>query len=90
MSALHRFFCDRSLIAARCKRCGKQVAVYWGHHPGCPDCTVADDGGWRDWQQCRCDPPPVLPNGSTLAVEIAEAHATRRAVWPRASRTIRI
>ncbi|QNJ90733.1 hypothetical protein HZU40_21065 [Mycolicibacterium fluoranthenivorans] len=88
MNALHRFFCDRPTVAARCKRCGKQVAVYWAHTPDCPACTVADDGGWRDWGRCRCR--PVLPNGSTLADKIAEAHATRGAFWHRASQTIRV
>ncbi|KDF02203.1 hypothetical protein Y900_025540 [Mycolicibacterium aromaticivorans JS19b1 = JCM 16368] len=85
---LHRFFCDRSTVAAICKRCGKLTAVYWGHDPDCTDCTMSDDGGWRNSGRCQCDPRPVLPDGSALAGEIAKAAAARRLVWDRALRKI--
>lgn len=84
MSALHRFFCDRPTVAAHCGRCGRLVATYWAHDPGCPVCTVADDKGWQEVSRCRCDPRPVLPEGSALAEDIAKGHATRRMVWHRA------
>ncbi|SBS70918.1 conserved hypothetical protein [uncultured Mycobacterium sp.] len=88
--ALHRFFCDLAVVVAKCKRCGKQVAVYWAHHPDCTECTVADDGGWRDWGRCECDPPPVLPDGSVIAADIAKGHAAKRVIWHRAPRKIYI
>ncbi|WP_326547037.1 hypothetical protein QGN32_02150 [Mycolicibacterium sp. ND9-15] len=67
--ALHRFFYDKPLIAATCKRCGKLVAVYWGS--GSPK-----DEGWRPAHRCRCDPP--LPTRTEMAAKIAQADAAER------------
>ncbi|WP_094287668.1 hypothetical protein [Mycobacterium lehmannii] len=74
MSALHRFFYEDPLVAARCTRCGKLVAVYWGHDAGCSDCD--GDEGWRSTGKCRCNPP--LPARSQMAAQIAKAYAAKR------------
>jgi hypothetical protein len=76
--AIHRFFSDKRLIAAVCKRCGKLVAVYEGHNLDCQHCAVTDDERWRPTKRCRCDPPPVLPAGTEMAAKIAQADAAER------------
>ena len=75
--ALHRFFFDKPLIAAVCKRCGKLAAVYWGHNLDC-QCAVTDDEPWQLARRCRCAPPPVLPAGTEMAAKIAQADAVER------------
>ena len=90
---LHRFWsCElRAIIEARCKLCGKQVAVYYARDPDCPECTAENDGeGWRGLMWCKCDRKRVLPDRSALARDISRGYAAERKFLDRAPITRRV
>jgi hypothetical protein len=57
----------QALILVRCRRCHRSAAV-WTE-------DAARHGEWRQdhRRRCRCDPPPVLPQGEKLEELAAEA-----------------
>lgn len=90
---LHRFFALRSvaLIEARCRRCGQQVAVYYGFAVSCDRCAAdVTDDGWATTG--RCVHRPALPDGDELAavVDVAKAKSPQRYNDERAAHRIRV
>jgi hypothetical protein len=84
----HRLFFTEFLIAARCDRCYKLVAVY-EEDTGCPECQTTG-GGWRFEGRCQCG-TPELPQGNKLADLLARARRRARpGAWQRAPVTERV
>jgi hypothetical protein len=83
----HLLFSTQSLIAARCDRCYKLVAVY-EEDTACPECQTTG-GVWRSEGRCGCG-IPQLAEGSKLAELLARARRARPGAWRRAPVTVRV
>jgi hypothetical protein len=83
----HRLFSLQTVIAARCDRCGKLVAVY-EEDTACSECETTG-GVWRPEGRCKCG-TPELPGGSELAKLVARARRKLRGPGERAPVKVRV
>lgn len=82
----HLLLSTERLIAARCNRCGKLVAVY-EKDTACLECQTTG-GVWRSEGRCQCGTPQLLQEN-----KLAELLARARRAQPSDSRapvTVRV